>query len=86
MEEKTVTVDRTSALDNVKESILLRKTLLPKNAKEISEYYDHMMASTRIYDEKRNEYIWVETGADHLFHASAYELIARNLLIRLAGA
>lgn len=86
MEEKTVTVDRTSALDNVKESILLRKTLLPKNAKEIPEYYDHMMASTRIYDEKRNEYIWVETGADHLFHASAYELIARNLLIRLAGA
>jgi len=86
MEEKTITVDRTSALDNVKESILLRKTLLPKNAKEIPEYYDHMMASTRIYDEKRNEYVWVETGPDHLFHASAYELIARNLLIRLAGA
>lgn len=86
MEEKTITVDRTSALDNVKESILLRKTLLPKNAKEIPEYYDHMMASTRIYDKIRNEYVWVETGPDHLFHASAYELIARNLLIRLAGA
>lgn len=86
LEEKTITVNRTSALDNVKESILLKNMLLPKNAKDIPEYYEHMMASTRVLRKDGKTYVWVEVGADHLFHASGYELIARNLLIRLAGA
>jgi len=85
METKTITVHRTSALDNVKESILLKNTLLPKNIADIPEYYDHMTASTRVYDEKKEKYNWVETGPDHFFHASGYEMIAKNLLMRLAS-
>lgn len=85
LEEKTITVHRTSALDNVKESILLKLILLPKNAEDLPEYYEHMTASTRVYDEKREKYTWVETGPDHLFHASGYELIAKSLLMRLAS-
>lgn len=85
IEEKSVTVNRTSALDNVKESILLKRTLLPKNASNIDEYYDHMTASTRVLKKDGKDYEWVETGPDHLFHASGYELIAKNMLIKMAG-
>ncbi len=88
--QKVLTVRRTSALDNVKEAILTQKILLPINAKSIPEYYDHMTSSTRIYDVKANAgkgaYKWVETSADHLFHAEGYALIARNLLVAMAGS
>lgn len=84
IEDKIVSVNRTAALDNVKESILLKKTLLPKNAKTIPEYYAHMTASTRILKKDEKDYEWIETGPDHLFHASAYELIARNMFLRMA--
>ena len=86
MTEKTVSVNRTAALDNVKESVVLQEILLPKNAASIPEFYEHMTASTRMQRKEKNEYEWVETGPDHLFHASAYELIAKNMLMQLAGA
>ena len=82
---KTVTVNRTAALDNVKESILAKKILLPKNAPDIPEYYEHMQSCTRVLREDEKEYEWVKTGPDHLFHASGYELIAKNLILRLSA-
>jgi len=85
LDTKTITVNRTSAIDNVKESIILQKTLLPANAASLPEYYDHMKSSTRMKKKDQDEYEWVETGPDHLLHASGYELIAKNLLIQLAG-
>lgn len=88
-DKKAITVDRTSALDNVIERVLSQSLLLPRNASTISEYYDHMKASTRIYDPDINAgkgaYRWIESGADHFFHAEAYSLIAKNLLI-MAGS
>ena len=82
---KILTVDRTSTLDNVKEAILLKNLILPKNARSIPNYYDQMTASTRTYDEVKQRYVWVETSkADHFFHAESYGILARKLLTMLA--
>jgi hypothetical protein len=86
---KTINVDRTAALDNVKENIILKKIKLPMTAASLPEYYDHMMASTRVFDEQaaggEGRYTWVEgSKADHLFHAESYGLIAKRLLLMLA--
>jgi hypothetical protein len=85
---RTVSVDRTSALDNVKEAIITKSIALPRNAKSIPEFYDHVCASTRIYDEDANRgeggYTWTEgSKPDHLFHAFAYALIAKRLMLML---
>lgn len=84
LDDKIITVNRTAALDNVKESILTKRILLPKNASNIPEYYEHMTSSTRVLKKDGKEYEWVETGPDHLFHASGYELIAKSLIMRLS--
>lgn len=82
MKDKIVTVDRTQALDNVKEAFLMGRAKLPKNADSIKDYYDHMQASTRIFDEKKNRYIWDEgSAADHYMLAEAYMRIAHKLLL-----
>jgi hypothetical protein len=80
----TVTVYRTSALDNVKSAIMTERVLFPKNVLMLPEFAQHMTASTRVYDEKMNGgeggYRWVEgSNPDHFFHSSAYELIAHRL-------
>lgn len=83
--KRMLTVDRTQALDAVKESYLLRQTILPANAREIPEFYDHMEASTRVYDEDRGKYVWVEgNNPDHFFHAEAYVKYARKLYLLLS--
>ena len=81
---KIITVDRTAALDNVKESVVLKNIILPKNAQSIPNYYPQMVASTRVWDEKRQRYIWIEgSKEDHFFHAEAYGILARKLLVML---
>ncbi len=86
---KVVTVDRTSALDNVSEMILARNLVLPKNVESLPEYYAHMQSSTRIFDPNAHQgkgaYRWVETTPDHFFHAEGYSLIAKNLMLMMAG-
>jgi len=82
MQDKIVTIDRTQALDNVKEMYLLNKAILPMNADSIKDYYDQMQASTRIFDEKKNKYVWEEgSAADHYFLAEAYMFTALKILI-----
>lgn len=84
IQNKIVTVERTQALDNVKEAVLLKNIVLPSNARSIPEYYDHMTASTRAYDEAKQAYYWTEGAKDdHLFHAEAYGIIARKLIVML---
>jgi hypothetical protein len=92
---KMISVDRTSSLDNVKAKIALKTQILPRDIKQrhpllidtmgvkVSEYYYHMTASTRVYDEKRNVYKWMEgSKADHFFHAENYCNLAKRLLKR----
>ena len=90
IDKKIVTVDRTASLDAVKESIVTQSLILPKNARNIapitsenvSEYYQNMTASTRVFDEEKQTYNWVEgSKPDHYFHAENYKSIAKKLLI-----
>jgi hypothetical protein len=86
---KTITVDRTAALDNVKETLLLKNLELPKNARSISDFYPQMCSSTRLFDKDANRgegaYVWNEWGQpDHFFHATGYCLIARRLFTMLS--
>lgn len=81
---RNVSVDRTASMDAVQESILTQMFLLPMNAESVPKFYDQMMTSTRIFDEKANKgrgnYKWVESGPDHYHHAMNYLLIARKLI------
>jgi hypothetical protein len=80
---KTVSVDRTAALDQCKDQILNRFVILPRSARSISGFYDQMTSSTRIWDPKarakKGAWRWVEVGPDHYMHAMSYMLIARNV-------
>jgi hypothetical protein len=89
VKRKIVNVDRTASLDSVKENIMTKVQILPRNAKQIapltkdgiSEYYAQMCASTRVFDENKQRYYWTEgSKKDHFMHAENYKLIARKLL------
>lgn len=93
---KSITIDRTQSLDEVKEKVMLGEYLLPSNARyhapmvsqhgiEVSEFYAHMCSSTRVYDQDRERYDWVHTEPDHFFHAMNYLTIAGKLLRSLKG-
>ena len=79
--DKTVTVNRTQMLDAVKEYILTQTMLLPSNVKGIKNYYDQIKASTRVFNEKRNCYEWLEgNNPDHYFLAEGYCITAKRIL------
>jgi len=79
--EKIINSQRTTALDAIKEMLILKQIMLPKNAKSIKDFYDHMTASTRVFVEDKNEYIWTEGNKpDHYFTAMAYLILARKIL------
>ena len=85
--ERRVKIDRTFILDHIRSDYEGRLMINPVNCKDIGneenrehgEYYDHLLSSTRIYDEDSNSFNWRESGADHLFHAEAYCRMAQEL-------
>jgi len=79
-EKKAVSNSRTQTLDLVKEYILMKNIIFPVNAKNIKDFYFQIMSSTRIYNEKRNCYDWVESGEDHYLHALGYLIMAKRYL------
>lgn len=84
-----ITTDRTQSLDNVKAAVLTGALKLPANARSIPDYYAHMVASTRVYDEDAYQgeggYFWVEgSRADHYFLATAYMMMAGRILVMAA--
>jgi len=93
LKKRVVIADRTASLDELKAMFVMQKIILPKNARmlspvvsdgrgdQVSEFYYHMGASVRVFDEKKERYIWTEgSKEDHLFHAFNYCLIAKQLL------
>jgi len=90
IQRKTVTVQRTPALDAVKEAVLTNAITYPINIKGDENFISQMTASVRVFNpDKRSggqkgAYEWVEGDLpDHYFLASAYCLIARRLIILL---
>jgi len=79
--DSIISTNRTVCLDAVKEAIILKEFALPANAKTIPGFYDHMTASTRIYNDDKQTFSWVESGPDHYFHSFALLLLARKLLV-----
>ncbi len=90
VEHKIVTVERTQAIDSVKESILLENILLPQNADKVdaldnnfSAFYNHINNSTRVYDKEKEAYSWIEgSKPDHFLHSLVYLTLARKLIIK----
>jgi len=84
--KKIITVQRTPALDAVKEAVLTKAVLLPYNTKSNKEFLEHMTVSVRALNEKRRVYEWVAGGLpDHYFLAMAYCLMAKRLILLLKG-
>lgn len=89
---KTITVQRTPALDAVKEAILTKAVQYPINILGDESFIQQMTASVRVFNaDKRiggqqGVYEWVEgSQPDHYFHASGYCLIARRLITLFQG-
>lgn len=85
---RNITIDRTKALDALKESILIKLFVLPCDAPNVLEFYNQMEAPTRVFEQKLNKgrgaYIWTEgSKPDHYFHAMSYCLLAKQLLVRI---
>jgi len=81
-ETMTVSQIRTSFLDNVKEHVLLKKFMLPKNIRSFPNYYDQMTSSVRVYDEDKERFNWEHgTLADHYMFATGYMLLAKRLFM-----
>ena len=86
LQRKVITVQRTPALDAVKEGLLTKTIMYANNIKSRAEFLKHMTASVRAFDEKRNCYDWVHGSIpDHYFLAQAYCLIAKRLILLLRG-
>lgn len=81
-----VHVDRTQSLDSSHAALLNRNNILPKNAQALftettDSYYQQMCAPARLWDEKRERYIWDEgNDADHDRHADNYDHIAARIM------
>lgn len=86
LDDKMVTVHRTQMLDSVKENFMTETFVLPKNIRNIEDYYSQITASTRIYDTKKDIYTWEEGNKeDHYFLAEGYCVIANRILNMAAG-
>lgn len=77
-----VKLDRTISLDYVVSDVQSKKVEYPKNIKLVENFYDQMTSSVRITIKNERTGAttvkWVEDSADHYFHASNYDRIART--------
>lgn len=77
---KTVTFDRTSAIDAVKEQVDYKVYANYTNMDSHPEYYTHMKSNTRVYDAEANRFVWVQSNKDdHLGMTEAYCELACKL-------
>lgn len=86
LNDKIINANRTVLLDRVKEEVMLKNILLPKNASDIEDFYPQMIASTRVFDEEKKVYNW-EEGAldDHYMFSMGYIILAKRFLAMVGG-
>ena len=78
----TVSQIRTAFLDNVKEYVMLKNFMLPKNIRTFPNYYDQMTASVRVWNEDKEVFTWEHgTVPDHYMFATGYMLLAKRLFM-----
>jgi len=83
-EQRKVTVNRTEILDATVARLRERRVALPRNAASLPEYYGHMQALTRVFNEARQEYEWIGDAPDHLLLAEAYCTLARRVVAAMS--
>jgi hypothetical protein len=76
---KKAMVNRTEILDAVSAKIREQRLLLPRDAAGVPDFYKHVTALTRVFNETRQEYNWVGERADHYLFALAYSTVARRI-------
>jgi hypothetical protein len=80
---RIVKAHRTQTLDDSHAALLSGKATLPQDAATIKNFYPQMMAPTRVFDEKRQTFRWLEGGQpDHYRHAFNYAWLARSIRTR----
>jgi hypothetical protein len=81
---RIVRLDRTASLDESGEDILECRDLLPANAREIPEYYEHMTAPVRVLEDAADgnkRAVYREGGKpDHYRHACNYDRAALEII------
>lgn len=90
-EKRSLSVDRTVFLDEVKESLSLERILFPMNADAlepiekdgVSQFYHMINNSVRVFDEDKQVYRWIEgSRPDHYLFALGFLNLARKLVRR----
>jgi hypothetical protein len=80
-ETREASCGRTEILDGLKEKIVSKRMVFPRNVRSLPDYYAQMQASVRTFDEKRKVYQWIEgSAADHFMFADAYAHLARRIM------
>jgi hypothetical protein len=81
---RVVKLDRTASLDVSGQDILELRDLLPANAREIPEYYEHMCAPVRVLEDApdgNKRAVYREGGKpDHYRHACNYDRAALEVI------
>jgi len=83
-DDQSIEADRTQTLDGSHAEILQKKIGLPTNYRSLDngDFLNQMCAPTRVWDEDRQRYKWVEPSGipDHYRHAHNYAYIANQML------
>jgi hypothetical protein len=79
--ERIVSADRTQSLDRTFARIVRQEATFPKDVFGIEggEYVKELTTSTRIFDEKKERFVWTKTE-DHFFHAENYCRLGLELM------
>jgi hypothetical protein len=83
---KNAQVYRTGMLDEVIAKVREKRVLFPRNAASLPEFYDHLKANTRVFNEDRQEYEYLGENPDHLMFAFGYACVARRMITVIRGA
>jgi len=78
--EKNLTVSRLTSIDNLKESILKKELIFPKDITNYDEYLNHMVTPVRVWNDDKEVYSWESNRADHFFFAEVYASLAEKIL------
>ncbi|MFX1587605.1 MAG: terminase gpA endonuclease subunit [Promethearchaeota archaeon] len=78
--EKSLTVSRLMSIDNMKELILKKELIFPKDITNYEEYLQHMITPVRVWDDDKQVYSWESNQADHFFFAEVYASLAEKIL------
>lgn len=82
IDTQRISANRTMAGDYFLDGLTSRKNLLPRNARDLPDFYDHIQAEIRVVKKDANgisRASYINTKPDHYFHAGIYKEIAGRI-------